>query len=302
MAGLAGAATVAVLPGVGGDAAAADAEGESAERRAQASGDRLPVAFLPHGGGPWPFVDLGMSQADIDALSEYLRSIRALPKTPPKALLVVSAHWEEAVPTVMSAARPPMLYDYYGFPPESYEISWPAPGDPKLASRVRDLLGKAGFQTAANSERGFDHGTFVPLKLTYPNADVPTVQLSLKKGLDPAEHLAMGRALAPLRDEGVFILGSGMTFHNLRAFRDPRSQPIAETFDAWLRDAATREATERDRRLTEWAQAPAARAAHPREEHLLPLMVVAGAAGSDRGSVAYNGTVWGLRLSGYNFG
>jgi aromatic ring-opening dioxygenase catalytic subunit (LigB family) len=195
-----------------------------------------------------------------------------------------------------------MLYDYYGFPPESYQITWPAPGSPALAARVRSLLGAAGFQTAANPERGFDHGTFVPLKLTYPDADVPTVQLSLKAGLDPEEHLAIGRALAPLRDEGVFIIGSGMTFHNLRAFRDPRSIPVSETFDAWLRVAATAEPAERDKQLVDWATAPAARVAHPREEHLLPLMVIAGAAGADRGQIAYNGTFAGLRLSAYHYG
>src|SRR5690606_35562565 len=148
-----------------------------------------------------------------------------------------------------------MFYDYYGFPPASYEIEWPAPGDPALAARVQELLGAAGFATATDSTRGFDHGTFIPLKLTYPDASIPTVQLSLKASLDPAEHLAIGRALAPLRDEGVFIIGSGMTFHNLRDFLDPRSRPIAETFDRWLRDAATLPAAERDRALASWASA-----------------------------------------------
>ena len=136
----------------------------------------------------------------------------------------------------MTAERPPILYDYYGFPPESYTITWPAPGAPDLASRVRELLDAAGIANAADATRGFDHGTFIPLKLTYPDADVPAIQLSLKRGLDPAEHLALGRALIPLRDEGMFIIGSGMTFHNLRAFRDPQAAPVAETFDAWLRE------------------------------------------------------------------
>ena len=263
---------------------------------------RMPVVFLPHGGGPWPFVETPFGSKDeLASLADYLRSLRSLPKTPPQALLVVSAHWEESVPTVMNGANPPMLYDYYGFPPESYRITWPAPGDPRLAARVADLLAKAGFATGADPKRGFDHGTFVPLKLAYPEADVPTVQLSLKTGLDPAEHLAMGRALAPLRDEGVFIVGSGMTYHNLRAF-GPQASPVSETFDAWLRDTATRPAAERDERLTAWTSAPAARLAHPREEHLLPLMVVAGAAGADRGTRAYDGTILGLRISAYHFG
>ncbi|HMI88406.1 MAG TPA: class III extradiol ring-cleavage dioxygenase [Polyangiaceae bacterium] len=263
---------------------------------------RLPTVFLPHGGGPWPFVDVGIGKKDeLAALASYLRSLPAVPKTPPRALLIVSAHWEEAVPTVMSGARPPMLYDYYGFPPESYTITWPAAGEPQLAARVQDLLAKAGFAPSANAERGFDHGTFVPLKVAYPDANVPTVQLSLKAGLDPAEHLAMGRALAPLRDEGVFIIGSGMTYHNLRAF-GPQAAPVSEAFDAWLRETATLPQMERDRGLTEWASAPAARLAHPREEHLLPLMVVAGAAGADRGTYAYDGRILGLRVSAYHFG
>ncbi len=263
---------------------------------------RLPVVFLPHGGGPWPFVDLRIgSKAEQAELAAYLRSIADLPKVKPKAVLLISAHWEEALPTVLTSARPPMLYDYYGFPPESYEVSWPAPGEPALARRVRELLQNAGMDSAENSERGFDHGTFVPLKLAYPNADMPTLQLSLKHGLDAAEHLALGRALAPLREEGVFIVGSGMTFHNLRAF-GPQSSVAAAEFDAWLRDTACLPASERDRRLTDWTRAPSARKAHPREEHLLPLMVVAGAAGADLGQLGYRGKILDLAISAYHFG
>lgn len=263
---------------------------------------RMPVAFVPHGGGPWPFADLGVPKAEHDALAGYLDQLRLLPATPPKALLVVSAHWEERVPTVMTSPKPPMLFDYYGFPDATYQLSWPAPGAPAIASRVRELLAAAGFESAEDDQRGYDHGTFVPLMLTYPKADIPTIQLSLKAGLDPKEHLALGRALAPLRDEGVFIIGSGMTFHNMRAFRSRGGGSDAETFDAWLRETTTAEADVRDQGLAEWAKAPAARGAHPREEHLLPLMVIAGAAGKDRGVVDYNGTYYGLRLSAYHFG
>lgn len=296
-AGVVGAATVAAASAV-----APVAQAESNEGRKHMSSTKMPVAFLPHGGGPWPFVDMGWDdQPGFDALKGYLRSVAQLPSSPPKAILVVSAHWEESVPTVMTSTQPPMLFDYYGFPPESYQLTWPAPGDPKLAARVRQLLEGAGFKTAEDSRRGFDHGTFVPLKVTYPEAKIPVVQLSLKAGLDPAEHLKMGRALAPLREEGVFIVGSGMTFHNLRAFMDPRSRPVAEAFDAWLREATTAEPAERDRLLSDWSRAPSARLAHPREEHLIPLMVIAGAAGADRATVPYNGTFMGLRLSAYHF-
>lgn len=297
-AGVAAAAGIAALSSAG-----RDAQPDPDDRRVASSATpRMPVVFVPHGGGPWPFVDLGIDRVEVDELTTYLRSLRALPESPPKALLIISAHWEEEVPTVMTSERPPMLYDYYGFPPASYEITWPAPGDPRLASRVRELLGAAGFRTAADPARGFDHGTFVPFKLTYPDADVPAVQLSLLSSLDPERHIAMGRALAPLRDEGVFILGSGMTFHNLRAFRDPRSVAVAEQFDAWLRQVTTLAAPERDAALSRWSSAPSGRLAHPREEHLLPLMVVAGAAGEDRGVLAYNGAMFGRRLSAYHFG
>lgn len=300
-AGLAGAAIGAsALPAASGSASS---ESDAEQTRARAgSGERLPVVFLPHGGGPWPFVDTRIgSKAEQAELASYLRSVASVPKSPPKAVLVISAHWEEAVPTVMTGATPPLLFDYYGFPPESYEITWPAPGEPALARRVRELLGAAGFESGENAERGFDHGTFVPLKLAYPEANVPTVQLSLIRGLDPKQHLALGRALAPLRDEGVFIVGSGMTFHNLRAF-GPQSSRAAEAFDGWLRESLPLPQSERDQRLSDWASAPAARLAHPREEHLLPLMVIAGAAGADRARQPYNGKILDLRLSAYHFG
>ena len=264
--------------------------------------ERMPVAFVPHGGGPWPFVQMGLPPAEIEGLKRYLESVRDLPATPPRALLVVSAHWEEPVPTVMTAERPPMLYDYYGFPPESYRLTWPAAGDPSLAADVATMLGQAGFRTATDSARGFDHGTFVPLKVTYPDADVPAIQLSLVRGLDPAQHIALGRALAPFRDRGVFIVASGMTFHNLRAFGDPRAVAYSEAFDEWLREVMRRPPGERARGLTEWIDAPAARIAHPREEHLIPLMVATGAAGDDAARLAYNGTFGGTRLSAYHFG
>lgn len=266
---------------------------------------RQPVAFVPHGGGPWPFVDMGLGRApgyraEHDALIAALRDTAALPRTTPRALLVVSGHWEEPVPTVQTHPRPPLLFDYYGFPPESYELTWPAPGDPALAARVRALLEAAGFGTAEDPERGYDHGTFIPLKVAYPDAEVPVVQVSLVRGLSPETHLRLGRALAPLRDEGVFIVGSGMTYHNLREMFDAATAaPVAEAFDAWLREAATRPPAERDAALAAWESAPGARRAHPREEHLIPLMVIAGAAGDDPLRLSYNGTFMGVRISGF---
>jgi aromatic ring-opening dioxygenase catalytic subunit (LigB family) len=262
------------------------------------------VIYLPHGGGPWPFVELGgwIPARDIERLRAYLVGLPALLPARPRALLVASAHWEAAAPTVMTSANPPILYDYGGFPPEAYAIEWPAPGDPALAERVVELLGRAGIAASRDARRGFDHGTFIPLKLAWPDADVPTIQLSLKVGLDPAEHLAIGRALAPLRDEGVLILGSGMSYHNLRSFGSAAVAGISREFDAWLAAAATAAPATRDARLGQWTTAPHARAVHPREEHLLPLMVVAGAAGDDVGRVAFNDDFMSARISAYHYG
>ncbi|MFO0685666.1 MAG: class III extradiol ring-cleavage dioxygenase [Sandaracinus sp.] len=304
-----------VLAGVAGAALAATAcaPEQGSAQRAPSTGrgeqgsmgttasTRLPVIYLPHGGGPWPFVDLGMGDPrELERLAGYLRGLASI--ATPRAVLVISAHWEERVPTVMTSPRPPMLYDYYGFPPESYTITWPAPGSPELASRVRSLLAAAGIETAEDPSRGFDHGAFVPLKLTYPSADVPTIQLSLKAGLDPATHLAIGRALAPLRDEGVLIVGSGMSYHNMRGFGRASATQASVEFDDWLSETVALPAAERDARLTAWASAPRARECHPREEHLLPLMVIAGAAGADRGASPYRESLMGVRIAAAHFG
>jgi aromatic ring-opening dioxygenase catalytic subunit (LigB family) len=237
-----------------------------------------------------------------EALLAYLRSVPSAPPRRPEAIVVVSAHWEARVPTVMTAERPPMLFDYYGFPPEAYRLEWPAPGSPTVAARVRALLAAAEIPSASDPVRGFDHGTFVPLKVAWPEPEIPVVQLSLKTGLDPREHLAIGRALAPLRDEGVFIIGSGMSYHNMQGFFGGNALAASEGFDRWLRETIESEPESRDARLAQWASAPYARATHPREEHLLPLMVIAGAAGADRGRVAYNETYAGVRLSAHHFG
>jgi aromatic ring-opening dioxygenase catalytic subunit (LigB family) len=263
---------------------------------------RFPVVYLPHGGGPWPFVEMAIgSQTERDEMATYLRDLGAVLPSQPKAVLVISAHWEESRPTVMTHPSPPLFFDYYGFPEAAYKLTWPAPGAPELATRVRELLSVVGIDSGEDDARGFDHGTFVPLKLTYPAADVPTLQLSLKAGLDPKEHLAIGRALAPLRDEGVFIVGSGMSYHNMRGF-GPNGRPASEAFDDWLGATIAAPAAARDERLTDWQAAPSARASHPREEHLLPLMVIAGAAGEDVGKHTFAGSFAGVRCSGYQFG
>jgi aromatic ring-opening dioxygenase catalytic subunit (LigB family) len=204
---------------------------------------------------------------------------------------------------VLSSANPPLLYDYYGFPPETYELKWPAPGDPALASRVRELLEAGGFSTAEDSTRGWDHGVFIPMKLSFPDADVPTVQLSLIAGLDPEKHLAMGRALAPLRKENVLIVGSGQSFHNMSGFFGGGFEEPSREFDVWLNETcAGVEPKARSERLRNWTAAPSARAIHPREEHLAPLFVTVGAAEDDPGERIFSDVVLNLAMSGYAFG
>ena len=262
---------------------------------------RLPVYYISHGGGPWPWMPESAA-----AYRELASSLARMPTElgrEPKAILMVSAHWEEPQFTVQTAAHPGMLYDYGGFPVQTYTVHYRSPGDPALAQRVSELLQAAGLPVAQDAHRGYDHGMFAPMAVMIPDAHVPVVQLSLQHSLDPQAHIALGQALAPLRDEGVLIVGSGFSFHNLRAM-GPAGYEASRVFDDWLSDAVMRPQAERDALLAQWASAPAARIAHPREEHLLPLMVMAGAAGQDLGRHSYHQRDFfgGLTVSSYRFG
>lgn len=260
----------------------------------------LPTLFIPHGAGPCFFMEWTRGPADTwDKTAAWLKGLVAGLPERPKAILVISGHWEEPVFTVGSAPKPPMLFDYYGFPDQTYQLRFDAPGSPALAKRVRELLGAAGFPTAEDPLRGYDHGVFVPLKLATPDADIPVVQLSLRADLDPEAHLAAGRALRPLRDEGVLIVGSGMSWHNMRGF-SPAFTAKSEIFDAWLTEALT-DPARRDEAIRHWDQAPYAREAHPREEHLAPLFVAAGAAAGDPGHLAFRDVAMDVAISGYEF-
>jgi 4,5-DOPA dioxygenase extradiol len=264
---------------------------------------KQPTLFLPHGGGPCFFLNRdGPIPPEWRRMGDFLSHVIADLPERPKAILVVSGHWEEPRFTVHTGDHPGLLFDYGGFPPHTYELEWNAPAAPDLARRAASLLEGAGFPAGEERERGWDHGVFIPLKVAVPEADIPTVQLSLRQDLDPAAHIEAGRALAPLRDEGVLIVGSGMSFHNMAA-RDGRIQQIADEFDAALTDAITDpDPAGRDRRLAAWEELPHARAAHPREEHLIPLMVAAGAGDGDPGRRIFRDQVIGWTVSGYRFG
>ena len=259
--------------------------------------------FINHGGGPCFFLAPGPMRSAWAELEDHLRHFAAALAERPHAILLVSGHWEERLPTVNAGAAPSLLFDYSGFPEHTYQLTWPAPGSPTLAAQVRALLGAAQIETVQTETRGWDHGVFVPMKVVFPEADIPVVQLSLQRGLDAETHLAIGRALKPLRNEGVLIIGSGQTYHNMRGFAagGDRHDPAAEAFDNWLRHAMLSGAT-RDQALTEWQHAPGARSAQPYEDHLLPLMVAAGAASGEPGHIDFHGHALGKPISGFCFG
>ena len=265
---------------------------------------KLPTYFLSHGGGPWTHMKSHVGNM-YDTLEASLQDIpRELGGVKPKAILVVSGHWEEDDFTVMSTPRPPMIYDYHGFPAHTYEIRYDAPGSPQVAALVRELLDAGGLPVRLDDRRGYDHGTFVPLYAMYPEADIPVLQLSIKRGYDPESHLAAGRALAPLRSEGILIIGSGLSYHNLRQM-GPTAREPSKAFDDWL-DASLRESDPQVRRerLMSWHRAPAARIAHPREDHLIPLMVAVGAAEQETAHRIYHEDAFfgGVVVSSYRFG
>jgi aromatic ring-opening dioxygenase catalytic subunit (LigB family) len=262
----------------------------------------MPTYFISHGGGPWPWMK---DQMPFD-LSELEASLQAMPRdigVSPKAVLMVSGHWEEAEFTVQTNPNPPMIYDYGGFPEFTYHIKYPAPGSPSVAQRVAELLSAAGIKAEQDAARGFDHGVFAPMYVAWPNADMPIVQLSIKRGYDPEQHLAAGRSLAPLRHEGVLIIGSGLSYHNLGLW-GPGGEVASRQFDAWLHDALAADPATRTELLRAWEHAPSARVAHPAEDHLVPLMVAVGAAEEEPAAIVYHETTLAgaITASSFRFG
>jgi aromatic ring-opening dioxygenase catalytic subunit (LigB family) len=245
------------------------------------------------------------SAGAYDRLEASLHDVRRELGELPLAVLMISGHWEADRFLVSSGARPPMVFDYSGFPEYTYRIRYDAPGEPALAETVRAILDRGGIATGLDPERGYDHGTFSLMQTLYPEATMPLVQLSMKADFDPAEHIRVGELLAPLRDQGVLIIGSGFSFHNAHGIRGGTGKAASETFDGWLNDTLiSAPAEERRHRLVDWVDAPAARAAHPREDHLIPLMVAVGAAGDDAGAQVYHETAFmgAITTSSYRFG
>jgi aromatic ring-opening dioxygenase catalytic subunit (LigB family) len=268
--------------------------------------EKLPAYFVPHGGGPWHVMDDAFGDPEgYGKLKKYLEDLGKKYKDRINAVLVISGHWEEPVPTIYSSESPALFYDYYGFPEFTYKLQWPAKGDAGLALQVEKLLKTSGFRTDMDDKRGYDHGTFVPMMVAFPDVNVPVVQLSLIKGLNPQTHIKMGKALEPLRKEGVLIIGSGMSYHNMQGFMSESltGASASKQFDEWLtRSVEKNNAIKRNELLVNWEKAPKARESHPRSEHLAPLFVIAGAAGDDTAIRDYSGLLMSINISGYKFG
>jgi len=264
--------------------------------------DNATILFIPHGGGPLPL----LNEPGHLAMNRFLR---AFPDTiaRPAAIIVISAHWEEPVISITASSSPPLLFDYSGFPAETYAYQYPAPGHPELAERVRSLLQADGIDARLDHQRGFDHGMFVPLMMMYPEADIPCIQVSLSTSLDAAEHVRIGQALGGLKKEDLLILGSGFSFHNMQALMSKRDDAIDQrnqAFETWLAQTCSdpdMAEAEREARLVGWEQAPHARYCHPREEHLLPLQVCYGI-GQDAATTVFQEPVAGFVASAYQWG
>jgi len=259
---------------------------------------RQPSFFIPHGGGPCFFMPDPKNH--WTGMERFLRSLPTRLPELPTAIIVVSAHWETRGFRFTATHSPSLIFDYSGFPPETYAIRYDVPGASSIAATAADLLQSQGCPVELDHERGLDHGVFVPLKVAFPEARVPVIEMSVERDLDPALHLAAGKALTPLRDQGVVIIASGMSFHNLRAFGDKRFTASSQAFDTWLTSAATQSGTKRAAELTHWTDAPGARVAHPRAEHLLPLMVAAGTSDTPAERI-YSERVLEMAVSGFRF-
>ena len=265
---------------------------------------RLPTYFISHGGGPWPYLD-GPFRRMFDQLEQSLHDIRRELRDTPRAVLVITGHWEESGFAISSGEQPGMVYDYSGFPEHTYHVRYSAPGSPELAQRVQELLEAGGVPARLDPERGYDHGTFSVMKPLYPEESIPLVQLSIDRSYDPELHLQIGRLLAPLRNEGVLIIGSGLSYHNMSGMRGSEGVEPSRAFDGWLHDVLVKGVpSERRSSLIDWESAPLARAAHPQEDHLIPLMAVVGAAENEPGAVVYHqqDLFGGITASSFRFG
>ncbi len=236
------------------------------------------IIYLSHGGGPLPLINDPSHLKLNHFLGQLKNDLRK-----PEAIVVFSAHWEADPIAIQHANHPPLIYDYYGFPEETYHLDYPANGHPKLAEKIASLLNEANIENHLDDQQPYDHGMYIPLMKIYPDASIPCIQISLSHSLDARTHLKLGEALRPLLSENILFIGSGFSFHNLRAFdMNPNPSPDLknEAFQGWLLDHCVYhyEKNKSESALINWEKAPHARYCHPREEHLLPLHICVGLA------------------------
>lgn len=263
---------------------------------------RMPTWFIPHGAGPCFFMDWNPKDA-WNKTGKFLKDLPLTLSNQPKAILMISAHWMESTISLTGAQNPELIYDYHGFPAHTYDLQYPAKGDPALAQEIIETLASSQIKAKLDASRGFDHGMFIPMLMMFPKADIPVIQLSLHNNLDPQTHFNLGVALEKFRDQGVLIIGSGMSFHNMRGYGQPAFGPISDEFDEWLAKTVESDPVTRKQSLIDWANAPSARLCHPlrQEEHLLPLMVVAGAASKEQGYKVFTDRVLETSISAFVF-
>ncbi len=253
--------------------------------------EKYQVVYLSHGGGPLPI----LGEPGHEAMIKFMKNLPQL-LIKPELIIVISAHWEEDVPTIIGGSEPELFYDYYGFPQQAYELKYPAKGSPESAKKVLDMLKENGIEGRIDLERGFDHGMFIPLKLMYPNADIPCIQISLIEGLDASSHMEMGKALRKILNGKTLVIGSGFSYHNTMNFSGEGEDARNDEFQEWLIETTTGKISQsgREDRLINWEKAPNARYCHPREDHLLPLHVCAGLAGKE-GNIVFDDKILGKR-------
>lgn len=259
---------------------------------------KTPALFVSHG-APTFALEPGQAGPLLKDIGERIRAMSGL-----RAVLVVSPHWRTRGLRVGASARPETVHDFGGFPAALYALRYPVPGEPTVAREVAALLADSGLPAGLVEEQGLDHGAWVPLLHMFPDAPLPVLQLSLPIELRPVDALALGRALAPLRERGVLIVASGSLTHNLYEFRQSETETpegYVHEFVQWARQAAL---THDEAALVEFRGAPHSRRAHPSDEHYLPLLIAAGASGAGEAvEVIEGGVTYGvLSMEGYVFG
>lgn len=261
-----------------------------------------PSLFINHGGGPYPV----MGQHENLEIAESLKSVKNYVDLKQlKAIIVVTAHWEEDIVSISSAAHHDLLYDYNNFPPETYKYKYNAPGDPELAKEIHKALTAEGIRSKLDDKRGWDHGIFIPMMLINPDADIPIVQVSILKNQKAEDHYKLGEVLLQFRKRGVAIFGSGMTYHNEAGFKKARPSDgviVNTEFDSFIDEACKSEGARRKELFLKWDQQPGALESHPVNEadHLMPLIVNAGAGGADAAEKTFSGIYLGkFKIGGY---